>query len=187
MGGSGSTPVPSPRVGQAPVPSVVSGGEATAGASETGQRAVDISHRLVGAKSRISPGGLRGASRAWPDATAPGHFDHAISQDTSTGYLLLGSTGGVYNFGTTWDGSLNGKAIDGRIVGITSTPTGGYYLVTSRGAVYNFGTAWHVSVVARGIDADIVGMAVDPKTGGYWLASTSGAVYNFRRFRVFRG
>ncbi len=99
----------------------------------------------------------------------------------STGYTLVGSDGGVFNFGTTPHGSEGGKTLNKPIVGIASTPSGnGYWLVASDGGVFSFGDAtFHGSTGAIELNKPIVGIASTPSGNGYWLVASDGGIFAF--------
>jgi len=95
------------------------------------------------------------------------------------GYTLVAADGGVFNYGTSFLGSLGSVHLDDPIVGIASTPDGkGYWMVASVGGVFSFGDA---GFFGSGVSAGktIVGMAATPDGGGYWLAASDGTVLNF--------
>jgi hypothetical protein len=103
---------------------------------------------------------------------------------TGTGYWLVGSDGGVFNFGNAgFYGSLGGKKLNAPIVGITPTPDDhGYWLVGADGGVFNFGDAgFYNSLPGLKVTPNkpIVGLAATPDGKGYWLAGADGGIYNF--------
>jgi hypothetical protein len=68
-----------------------------------------------------------------------------LPSSTGRGYILVGSDGGVFNFGTgaKFHGSLPGEHVSvSDIVGIALTPDdGGYWMAGTDGHVYAFGDA----------------------------------------------
>ncbi|NNN15731.1 MAG: hypothetical protein HKL82_07740, partial [Acidimicrobiaceae bacterium] len=68
---------------------------------------------------------------------------HALTSVAASGYNLVASDGGVFNFGNTpFLGSSAATHLNQPIVGTASTPDGkGYWLVGSDGGVFSFGDA----------------------------------------------
>ena len=97
------------------------------------------------------------------------------------GYRLVGSDGGVFDFGSAvFQGSLAGKHLNAPIVATASTPGGGYWLAGSDGSVYAFGNAANLgSLAGRHLNAPIVAMAATPDGKGYWLLGADGGVFSF--------
>ena len=101
------------------------------------------------------------------------------------GYLLVGSDGGVFTFGTTrFCGSLPGdRQTRARHPGLPPSSTGrGYILVGADGGAFNFGTGakFHGPLPGKGVKvSDIVGIALTPDNGGYYMAGTDGHAYGF--------
>jgi hypothetical protein len=81
-----------------------------------------------------------------------------VATPGGAGYLLVGSDGGVFNFGTgvSFHGSLPGIGVKvSDIVGIALTPDdGGYYMAESSGKVYGFGDA-HAFPTPSGLSANL--------------------------------
>ncbi|MGH9300686.1 MAG: IPT/TIG domain-containing protein, partial [Acidimicrobiales bacterium] len=98
-----------------------------------------------------------------------------------SGYRLVASDGGVFNFGAaSYDGSLGGTHLNAPIVGMAADPaTGGYWLVASDGGIFSFNAPFLGSTGAIHLNAPIVGMAADPNGGGYRLVASDGGVFNF--------
>jgi hypothetical protein len=115
-----------------------------------------------------------------------------------TGYQMVGSDGGVFDFGTAnYEGSLPGDGLvtPAPVVGLADTrDDGGYWIADANGDVYSFGDAtFHGSLASKGErpTAPIVGIASTPvgpvgPTGnsspnglGYWLVGADGNVYAF--------
>ncbi len=99
----------------------------------------------------------------------------------SSGYNLVGSDGGVFNFGTTLYGSLGAQHLNKPIVGIASAPDGkGYWLVASDGGVFAFGDAPFLGSLGNlKLNQPIVGIAGTPSGNGYWLVAADGGVFAF--------
>jgi hypothetical protein len=108
-----------------------------------------------------------------------------VASPGGDGYLLVGSDGGVFTFGTThFYGSLPGLGKHVRdIRAILPSSTGrGYILVGADGGAFSFGSGvkFHGSLPGEGIRvADIVGIALSPDNGGYLMAGSDGLVYGF--------
>ncbi len=101
----------------------------------------------------------------------------------SQGYTLVGADGGVFDFGTTYQGSLTGSHITPAkpIVGVASTANGGgYWLAGADGGVFAFGSAaFHGSLAGQKLAKPIVGIASTPDGNGYWLVGADGGVFSF--------
>jgi Pro-kumamolisin, activation domain len=95
------------------------------------------------------------------------------------GYWLTTATGQVFAFHAPGHGSLAGKHLASKVVGIAGDPhTNGYWLVTAKGKVYAFGAPKHGSVTGK-LASAVVGIAADPAGTGYWLVTAKGKVYAF--------
>jgi hypothetical protein len=117
-----------------------------------------------------------------PPAPAPAH-----------GYWLVGSDGGIFNFGSAqFQGSTGSMHLQRPVVGITPTvDRGGYWLVASDGGIFAFGDAgFHGSIPGTGLNpagsgqphslnAPIVGMVPSSDGGGYFMVSSDGGVFAF--------
>lgn len=113
-----------------------------------------------------------------------------------TGYWLVASDGGVFNFGSAhFYGSKGHSHLTAPVVGMAAAPDGGgYWLVTSKGGVFSFGDArFFGSNVHSHLSGRVVAMAATPDGGGYWLVTSRGTVYRYgdaRRLgsvRAYRG
>ncbi len=94
----------------------------------------------------------------------------------------MASNGGVFTFGNTKPyGSMGGRRLAGRVVGITSTPNGkGYWLAASDGGVFAFGNAKpYGSMGGRRLAGRVVGITSTPNGKGYWLVASNGGVFAF--------
>jgi hypothetical protein len=99
-----------------------------------------------------------------------------------TGYQLVATDGGVFNYGSAgFFGSTGGLHLNAPMVGMASTPDGaGYWLVASDGGIFNYGdAAFYGSAGALHLNAPIVGMAATPDGGGYWLVASDGGVFTY--------
>jgi hypothetical protein len=99
-----------------------------------------------------------------------------------TGYWMVATDGGIFNFGTThFFGSTGNVRLNKPIVGMAITPDGrGYWLVASDGGIFTFGDAkFYGSTGAVHLNKPIVGMAATPDGHGYWLVATDGGIFTF--------
>jgi hypothetical protein len=116
-------------------------------------------------------------------AGPPSGLSNSVSVPVlSAGYWTVGADGGVFSFGSPFDGSTGNLKLNQPVVAIASTPDGkGYWLAAKDGGVFSFGGAvFHGSVPGLGDHVtNIVGMATDSTTGGYWLVGSDGTVYAF--------
>jgi hypothetical protein len=97
-------------------------------------------------------------------------------------YWLVGSDGGIFNFGgAAFYGSMGGTPLNKPVVGIASTLNGGgYWEVASDGGIFSFGSAnFHGSMGGKPLDKPIVGLASGPEGGGYWEVASDGGIFNF--------
>ncbi len=109
------------------------------------------------------------------------------------GYWLVGSDGGIFNFGSAqFYGSTGALHLQRPVVGITPTADrGGYWLVASDGGIFAFGNAgFHGSIPGSGLNpagsglphslnAPIVGMVPSTDGGGYFMVASDGGVFAF--------
>ena len=102
-----------------------------------------------------------------------------------TGYLLIGSDGGVFALGAVhFYGSLPGIGVHvNDIRGILPAPgETGYVLVGADGGAFVFGhgAPYKGSLPGEGIKvSDIIGIVLTPTSQGYWMAGSNGAVFPF--------
>ena len=111
----------------------------------------------------------------------------------SHGYWLVGSDGGIFNFGSAaFHGSTGSLRLQRPVVGITPTADrGGYWLVASDGGIFAFGDAgFHGSIPGSGLhpaasglpnslNAPIVGMVPSIDGNGYFMVASDGGVFAF--------
>jgi hypothetical protein len=111
----------------------------------------------------------------------------------SHGYWLVGSDGGIFNFGSAgFHGSTGSMHLQRPVVGITPTSDrNGYWLVASDGGIFAFGDAGFFgsipgaglhpagSGVPNSLNAPIVGMVPSSDGGGYFLVASDGGVFAF--------
>jgi hypothetical protein len=106
----------------------------------------------------------------------------APSDQGTSGYWMVASDGGVFNYGdAVFDGSTGGLRLNAPIVGMAATHDGGgYWLVASDGGVFTYGDAvFHGSTGGLHLNAPIVGMAATHDDGGYWLVASDGGVFTY--------
>jgi hypothetical protein len=99
-----------------------------------------------------------------------------------TGYQLVASDGGIFNYGSAgFFGSTGGLHLNAPVVGMAPTPDGaGYWLVASDGGIFNYGDAGFAgSAGALHLNAPIVAMAATPDGGGYWLVASDGGIFTY--------
>jgi hypothetical protein len=108
------------------------------------------------------------------------------------GYWLVGSDGGIFNFGSAnFDGSAGSLPLQRPVVGITRDPSNsGYWLVASDGGVFAFNAPFVGSLPGLGLhpagsglpnslNAPIVGMVPSANGQGYYMVSADGGVFAF--------
>jgi hypothetical protein len=80
---------------------------------------------------------------------------------SSSGYYLVASDGGVFAFAGSYLGSMGGTRLNEPIVALMVTPdAGGYWEVASDGGVFSFGSAaFEGSMGGVPLNAPIVGAA----------------------------
>ena len=107
---------------------------------------------------------------------------HAPSAKSGSGYWVLGSDGGVFNFGKAgFYGSTGGMRLNQPIVGMAATKSGkGYWLVARDGGIFSYGDAvFYGSTGSIKLNKPIVGMAATPSGLGYWLVASDGGIFAF--------
>ena len=128
------------------------------------------------------------ATNPQPPPTSP-----APPPAPSHGYWLVGSDGGIFNFGSAqFHGSTGSMHLQRPVVGITPTADrDGYWLVASDGGIFAFGDAgFHGSIPGSGLspagsglphslNAPIVGMVPSTDGGGYFMVASDGGVFAF--------
>jgi hypothetical protein len=109
------------------------------------------------------------------------------------GYWLVGSDGGIFNFGSAgFYGSTGSLQLQRPVVGIVPTADrDGYWLDASDGGVFAFGDAgFFGSITGLGLhpagsglpnslNAPIVGMVPSADGGGYFMVASDGGVFAF--------
>ena len=128
-------------------------------------------------------------------ATGPAdHFTYSpAAPAVRHGYWLVGSDGGIFNFGSAgFYGSTGNLVLQRPVVGITPTADRrGYWLVAADGGVFAFGDAgFYGSLPGLGIapagsgapdelNAPIVGMVPSTDDRGYFMVAADGGVFAF--------
>jgi len=108
------------------------------------------------------------------------------------GYWLVGSDGGIFNFGSSgFYGSTGSLRLQRPVVGITPTSDrGGYWLAASDGGVFAFNAGFFGSIPGLGLhpagsglpnslNAPIGGMVPSSDGGGYFMVASDGGVFAF--------
>jgi hypothetical protein len=125
------------------------------------------------------------------DATATGSTSSTLLITVAfanPGYRIAAADGGVFAFGTPYDGSMGGQHLDAAIVGMaTDTVTGGYWLVASDGGVFSFNAPFYGSMGGQHLNSPVVGMAATPSGDGYWLVAADGGIFAFGSGAGFHG
>jgi hypothetical protein len=109
------------------------------------------------------------------------------------GYWLVGSDGGIFNFGSAqFYGSTGSLKLQRPVVGISPTTNkGGYWLVASDGGIFAFGDAGFFGSIPgdglapagsgrpHSLNAPIVAMVPSSDGGGYFMVASDGGVFAF--------
>jgi hypothetical protein len=119
-----------------------------------------------------------------PPATSPSSSTH--------GYWLVGSDGGIFNFGSAqFYGSTGSLTLQRPVVGISPTASRtGYWLVGSDGGIFAFDTGFFGSIpglplnpagsgLAHSLNAPIGGMVPSVTGQGYFMVASDGGVFAF--------
>ena len=114
------------------------------------------------------------------------------SPGETAGYWLVGSDGGIFNFGSAnFDGSAGSLTLQRPVVGITRDPSNsGYWLVASDGGVFAYNAPFVGSLPGLGLhpagsglpdslNAPIVGMVPSASGQGYYMVASDGGVFAF--------
>lgn len=114
--------------------------------------------------------------------TETGRFNAARAvSGLSDGYRFAASDGGVFAYGSTYEGSTGNIRLAQPIVSMASNGTeSGYWLVASDGGVFSFGGAeFYGSTGAQRLNKPIVTAMSSPSGNGYWLIASDGGVFSF--------
>ena len=127
--------------------------------------------------------------------TAPIFEGVASGQGLPCGYWLVGTDGGIFNFGEAqFFGSTGSLHLQRPVVGISTAVKGsgasGYWLVASDGGIFAFNTGFHGSIPGLGLNpagsglphslnAPVVGMVPSADGGGYFMVASDGGVFAF--------
>ncbi len=116
----------------------------------------------------------------------------AVVVGVTHGYWLVGSDGGIFNFGSAqFHGSTGNLKLNRPVVGITPKADGtGYWLVASDGGIFGFNAPFVGSLPGLGfapagttggkhLNAPIVGMVPSPSGNGYFLVASDGGIFAF--------
>jgi len=101
---------------------------------------------------------------------------------SGNGYWLVGSDGGIFNFGDAgFFGSTGALRLNAPIVGMAATASGqGYWLVASDGGIFSYGDAhFFGSTGSMRLNQPVVGIAAASSGLGYWLVASDGGVFTF--------
>jgi hypothetical protein len=127
--------------------------------------------------------------------TTPGNASPPPSPQSSTptdGYWLVGSDGGIFNYGSApFEGSTGSLSLQRPVVGITRTSSNsGYWLVASDGGVFAFNAPFVGSLpglglhpagsgLPRSLNQPIVGVVPSSNGQGYYMVAADGGVFAF--------
>lgn len=98
------------------------------------------------------------------------------------GYWMVGSDGGIYNYGTAGHfGTPAGLTLRSPVVDMAPTPSGnGYWLAAADGGVFNYGDAGFAgSLAGKPLNRPVVAVASSPTGAGYYLVANDGGVAVF--------
>ena len=99
-----------------------------------------------------------------------------------TGLWLVGSDGGIFNYGSAgFYGSTGGVHLNKPVVAMAATPDGrGYWLAASDGGIFAYGDAGLLWLHRRmPLNKPVVAMAATPDGRGYWLAASDGGIFSY--------
>ena len=117
----------------------------------------------------------------------------AAAHTQSNGYWLVGSDGGIFNYGAAgFYGSTGSMVLQRPIVGMVTTPSGtGYWLAATDGGIFSFGqTQFYGSLPGLGytpagsglpnaLRSPVVGMVSSHDDGGYFMVAADGGIFAF--------
>jgi hypothetical protein len=101
---------------------------------------------------------------------------------STSGYWLVGTDGGIFNYGQAgFFGSTGAIPLNQPIAGMAATPDGrGYWMVASDGGIFAFGDAAFLgSMGGKPLNQPIVAMAATRTGRGYWLVASDGGIFSF--------
>jgi hypothetical protein len=153
----------------------VSGGELVSGGPPEEIGLVNVATSAVTTLTS-SPPSLNNFYPSWSG------FLGSNAYNCTTGYDLVASDGGIFNFGVApFYGSTGAIQLNQPIVGMAMTADHqGYYLVATDGGVFTYGDAqFRGSMGGQRLNQPIVGMAVTPDGGGYYLVARDGGIFAF--------
>ncbi len=99
---------------------------------------------------------------------------------SACGYWEAASDGGIFAYGSTFQGSMGGRPLNQPIVAIASDQvTGGYWEVAADGGLFAFNAPFFGSMGGQPLNQPIVGMVATPDGGGYWEVAADGGLFAF--------
>jgi hypothetical protein len=129
-----------------------------------------------------SVGGVYGLGAPFYGSVTGSGSTVSIRSSAKDGYYILTAGGAIVPRGSARSyGSMVGKALKGRIIGMAPTKSGhGYWLLGSDGGIFSFGDArFFGSTGALKLKAPIIAMAATTTGNGYWLLGSDGGVFTF--------
>jgi hypothetical protein len=106
------------------------------------------------------------------------------AKDGATGYYVLGSDGGIFNYGNApYHGSVPALGLRIDAVLMTATPSqNGYWIAGRDGGIFSFGDAtFYGSVPGLRLGTAVTAIDLKPTpTGkGYWILGADGGIFSF--------
>jgi len=120
-------------------------------------------------------GNAGGTAAPSPTATC------SVPSAARSGYDLVASDGGIFNFGQPFCGSTGSQPLNAPIVGVAMAPdAGGYWEAGADGGIFAFGGVPFLgSMGAQHLNRPIVGIAATPDGRGYWEVASYGGIFAF--------
>ncbi len=122
------------------------------------------------------------------NTTAPNTSPQAEEASRDQGYTLVGSDGGIFNYGTSqFHGSTGDLRLNQPVIGLANKAGGtGYWLVARDGGIFTFGDAeFFGSTGDLRLNAPILGMEATPSGKGYFLFAADGGIFTFGDAKFF--
>jgi hypothetical protein len=150
----------------------------------------DANGNIIATPGPISNGAFSVTYGGPAPTTAPA----TTSGNSTHGYWLVGSDGGIFTFGSAgFYGSTGSLTLQRPVVGMTPTADrSGYWLVASDGGVFSFGNAGYFGSIpglgiapsgtpgaGKKLNAPVVGMVPSSDDGGYFMVASDGGVFAF--------
>lgn len=121
---------------------------------------------------------MSSASVPAPPPVPPGLNAAVVGIERSgSGYVMVASDGGVFNYGAPFHGSAGGTKLAAPIVDLAVAPNGGYWLVGADGGVFAYEVPFQGRTPA--LNKPAVGIAATRSGQGYWIAAADGGVFNY--------